>query len=83
MTQRKFSETTANPAPEKKEKPKKSVEDKPLAEPDDKHDFGTKLGHYIFDKSLGKGTFGKVKLAVHTLTKEKVRKLMFHSKRYR
>ena len=28
---------------------------------DDKHCAGTKLGHYIIGKSLGKGTFGKVK----------------------
>lgn len=42
------------------------------------------IGHYVFGifkshpnlytgKSLGKGTFGKVKLATHTLTGEKVR----------
>lgn len=30
------------------------------------------MGHYILGKALGKGTFGKVKLAVHTLTNEKV-----------
>jgi 5'-AMP-activated protein kinase catalytic alpha subunit len=30
------------------------------------------LGHYILGKSLGKGTFGKVKMGTHTLTEEKV-----------
>lgn len=34
----------------------------------DPHAAGTKLGSYIFGKSLGKGTFGKVKLATHMLT---------------
>lgn len=38
----------------------------------DPHAIGTKLGSYVFDKSLGKGTFGKVKLATHTLTNEHV-----------
>ena len=38
----------------------------------DPHAIGTKLGSYVFDKSLGKGTFGKVKLATHTLTNENV-----------
>lgn len=31
-----------------------------------------KLGHYVLGKNLGKGTFGKVKLATHILTGEKV-----------
>lgn len=30
------------------------------------------MGHYILGKSLGKGTFGKVKMGTHTLTEEKV-----------
>ena len=30
------------------------------------------LGSYLFGKALGKGTFGKVKLATHLLTNEKV-----------
>ena len=38
----------------------------------DAHPAGTKLGHYVFGKSLGKGTFGKVKMAEHILTKENV-----------
>ena len=38
----------------------------------DPHAVGTKLGHYVFGKNLGKGTFGKVKLATHTLTNELV-----------
>jgi hypothetical protein len=41
---------------------------------DEKHAEGTKLGHYILGKSLGKGTFGKVKMATHELTLESVRK---------
>jgi serine/threonine protein kinase len=39
---------------------------------DEKHAEGTKLGHYILGKSLGKGTFGKVKMATHELTLESV-----------
>ena len=38
----------------------------------DPHAIGTKLGSYVFDKNLGKGTFGKVKLATHSLTNELV-----------
>jgi 5'-AMP-activated protein kinase catalytic alpha subunit len=26
------------------------------------------IGHYILGKSIGEGTFGKVKLGTHTLT---------------
>ena len=40
---------------------------------EDKNAEGTKLGSYVFGKSLGKGTFGKVKLGVHSLTGELVR----------
>lgn len=30
------------------------------------------MGHYIISKTLGEGTFGKVKLGTHTVTKERV-----------
>ena len=30
------------------------------------------VGHYVLSKTIGKGTFGKVKLGVHELTGEKV-----------
>jgi len=30
------------------------------------------IGNYIISKTLGEGTFGKVKLGTHTLTGEKV-----------
>ena len=30
------------------------------------------VGHYILGKSIGQGTFGKVKLGTHILTGEKV-----------
>jgi 5'-AMP-activated protein kinase catalytic alpha subunit len=30
------------------------------------------IGHYVLGKAIGKGTFGKVKLAIHTVTGEKV-----------
>jgi len=30
------------------------------------------IGHYILGKSIGEGTFGKVKQGMHTLTGEKV-----------
>lgn len=30
------------------------------------------IGHYILGKTIGEGTFGKVKLGRHTLTDEKV-----------
>ena len=44
----------------------------PVATDYDPHAVGTKLGNYVFGKNLGKGTFGKVKLATHTLTNELV-----------
>jgi serine/threonine protein kinase len=30
------------------------------------------VGHYVLSKTIGKGTFGKVKLGSHNLTGEKV-----------
>lgn len=30
------------------------------------------IGHYVLGRSIGEGTFGKVKLGTHTLTNEKV-----------
>jgi len=30
------------------------------------------VGQYVLSKTIGKGTFGKVKLGVHNLTNEKV-----------
>jgi 5'-AMP-activated protein kinase, catalytic alpha subunit len=30
------------------------------------------IGHYILSRTIGEGTFGKVKLGTHTLTEEKV-----------
>ena len=33
---------------------------------------GTNVGQYVLSKTIGKGTFGKVKLGVHNLTGEKV-----------
>ncbi len=36
------------------------------------------VGHYILGKSLGQGTFGKVKLGTHILTGEKVTIVSFH-----
>ena len=33
---------------------------------------GSKLGNYIISKTIGEGTFGKVRLGIHTLTNEKV-----------
>jgi hypothetical protein len=40
------------------------------------------IGHYILGKSIGEGTFGKVKLGSHILTGEKVRSLT-NSGKYR
>ena len=38
------------------------------------------VGHYIMGKSLGEGTFGKVKLGTHILTGEKVsRRALYNS----
>ena len=34
-----------------------------------------KIGNYILGKTLGEGTFGKVKLGIHVLTGEKVKNL--------
>ena len=33
---------------------------------------GSKLGNYLISKTIGEGTFGKVRLGIHLLTKEKV-----------
>ena len=65
---------TADHSPVRREQEEKRAQSPAGAacKEEDKHVVGTKLGNYIFDKSLGKGTFGKVKLAVHTPTKEKV-----------
>lgn len=30
------------------------------------------IGHYVIGKTIGEGTFGKVKMGTHTLTQEKV-----------
>ena len=35
------------------------------------------LNEYIIDKTWGEGNFGKVKLAIHKMTKEKVSKLIY------
>ena len=35
------------------------------------------VGHYILGKTLGEGTFGKVKLGTHILTGEKVHNTIF------
>ena len=32
----------------------------------------TNVGQYVLSKTIGKGTFGKVKLGIHNLTGEKV-----------
>lgn len=34
----------------------------------DDHEKEKKIGYYLFGKTIGEGTFGKVKLATHTLT---------------
>jgi hypothetical protein len=46
----------------------------PEQQPKDKDtkSSGNAVGHYILGKSLGEGTFGKVKLGTHVLTGEKV-----------
>lgn len=33
---------------------------------------GSRLGNYIISKTIGEGTFGKVRLGIHTPTNEKV-----------
>ena len=45
-----------------------SAEDK-VVEPKTEN---TNVGQYVLSKTIGKGTFGKVKLGVHNLTGEKV-----------
>ena len=40
------------------------------------------LGSYLVGKTMGEGTFGKVKYGVHSLTGEKVRDLALERKRY-
>ena len=41
-------------------------------EPEEPIDEGCKLGNYMIGKTIGEGTFGKVRLGIHTLTNEKV-----------
>eukprot|EP00965_Chrysotila_dentata_P236114 6201140-Pleurochrysis_carterae.AAC.4 len=36
---------------------------------------GRCIGNYVLSKTLGEGTFGKVKLGIHVLTGEKVRRM--------
>lgn len=43
-----------------------------MSEEKDKKQKAKAIGHYILGKSIGEGTFGKVKQGVHTLTGEKV-----------
>ena len=43
-----------------------------ISEEKDKKHKAKAIGHYILGKSIGEGTFGKVKQGVHTLTGEKV-----------
>lgn len=46
-----------------------------IKEPESKKRINIKrkiIGHYLIEKSIGEGTFGKVKLGTHTLTGEKV-----------
>lgn len=46
------------------------------SEPQSKYQLGIKqekVGQFILGKTLGKGTFGKVKLGVHSITGEKVK----------
>ncbi len=42
---------------------------------------GKTIGQYLLGKSIGEGTFGKVKLGTHVLTKEKVNLLFNESVR--
>ena len=36
-----------------------------------------KIGQFILGKTLGKGTFGKVKLGIHQITGEKVNSIIY------
>ena len=36
-----------------------------------------KIGNYLIKKTLGKGTFGKVKLGIHQITGEKVNSIIY------
>jgi hypothetical protein len=68
QTQQQQQPTSTTTKNQKQPKPQRNQPDD-----DDKHSPGTKLGHYVIGKSLGKGTFGKVKQAQHELTLETVR----------
>lgn len=43
-----------------------------MADNDFRGVVGTRIGHYILGKTLGVGTFGKVKIATHQLTGHEV-----------
>ena len=64
--------TSTTPATSQPSKPETKRRNNDLSAANDAHPEGTRLGHYTMGKALGKGTFGKVKLATHTLTSEKV-----------
>ena len=57
-----------NSIDEKKDPTQKSTITALVDEKIDPHAAGTQLGTYVFGRNLGKGTFGKVKLATHMLT---------------
>lgn len=43
-----------------------------MAQPDSSRARAKSIGHYILGKTIGEGTFGKVKLGTHILTSERV-----------
>ena len=57
---------------ESKQVSKSSLNDSEKDKDKDKSGKSKKIGHYILGKSIGEGTFGKVKQGMHTLTGEKV-----------
>ena len=52
-----------------------------MEQPADQEDKEQQVGNYLLKKTLGEGTFGKVKLGIHLLTDEKVAVKIFEKKK--
>ena len=52
--------------------PNKKSHARTMSQPMNNLSNGRSIGHYVLGRTIGEGTFGKVKLGTHILTNEKV-----------